>query len=237
MTSVNKIDKGISNNKKALSLFLPILVIMFGILVGCGPVIELETCVFREPVFKQTKMGFELIDLWKKEVWATSEYTEEEFAAFSPPLFWRKNEPREPMFDRAKFHKSPGCDKKGQFTYMRAFGKKFLKVVQLIDINAPVDGQGVIRKIELEKYHLLSYSTGRRVYVLHSPTGERYIGVARSADRTSDTFTIPQGWKLTNHELKEELQVELSGTVSNIRTDNEDSYQGPIPDDLRFSNH
>jgi hypothetical protein len=117
---------------------------------------------------------------------------------------------------------------------MRAFDKEFLKVVQLITMNMPVDSQGLIRRTELEKYHLLTYSAGSTVYILLNPTGERFIGVSRSVDRSSDTFTLPEGWTLKTHVLSTELPVELSGNVSVLRTNNEDSYQGPLPDGISF---
>jgi hypothetical protein len=70
------------------------------------------------------------------------------------------------------------------------------------------------------------------VSILENPDGERFIEVSRSVNRSSDTFTIPEGWTLTTHELQMELQVELSGIVSVLRTDNEDSFQGPLPDGI-----
>jgi pimeloyl-ACP methyl ester carboxylesterase len=180
------------------------------------------------------RAGYELIDLLHKEVWVTSDFTPEEYAAFSPPLFWIKNDPRTPMCDRGEFLRSPGCTESGQFTYMWAFDKMLLKNVQLKTMNRPMDSQGLIRRTELEKYHLLTYYAGRTVNILQSPTGERFIGVSRSVNRASDTFTLPEGWILTTHELQTELQLDISGNVSVLRTDNEDSYQGPLPDDFRF---
>jgi hypothetical protein len=112
---------------------------------------------------------------------------------------------------------------------MRAFGRDFLQVVELIAINRPADDQGLIRRTELEKYHVLHYSAGRTVSILRSPTGERFIGVSESLERSSDTPTLPEGWTLTERLLTAELQVELLGRVSVLRMDNEDSYQGPLP--------
>jgi hypothetical protein len=72
------------------------------------------------------------------------------------------------------------------------------------------------------------------VNILKNPSGERFIEVSRSLNRYSDTFTLPEGWILTSQFLEADLQVELLGSVSVLRTDNEDSYQGPIPDDLKL---
>ncbi|MHC4310605.1 MAG: hypothetical protein ACYSSN_11720 [Planctomycetota bacterium] len=219
---------------KTLS-FLAAILIMAAFLAGCEPVGEREPCVSFEPDFSGGEAGYELIDLLNKEVWVTSDFTAEEYAEFSPPLLWIKNDPRITMGDRqSEFLRSPGCSEPGQFTFMRAFDKNFLKVVQLVSMNTPVDSQGLIRRTELEKYHLLTYSAGSTVYILHNLTGERFIGVSRSVDRSSDTFTLPEGWTLTSHVLSTELTVELSGNVSVLRTDNEDSYQGPLPDGISF---
>ncbi len=122
----------------------------------------------------------------------------------------------------------------GHYTYLQAFDREFLNVVKLISAGQPVDDQELIRRTELEKHHLLTYAAGSTVNILHNPAGERFIGVSRSADRTSDTFTLPEGWTLTSHVVSAELPVELSGNVSVLRTDNEDSFQGPISDDISF---
>jgi len=216
------------------SRILAAILIMGAMLAGCMPVGERESCVPLEPVWDGEGAGYELIDLLYKEVWVTGDFTSEEYTSFTPPFLWIKNDPRILMADGGEFLRSPGCSEPGQFTYLLAFDKGFLNVVRLIEMNMPADTQGLIRKTELEKYHLVTYFSGRTVYILQSPTGERYIEVSRSVDRLSDTFTLPVGWTLTEHELQTDLQVELSGALSVLRTDNEDSFQGPLPNDFSF---
>ena len=221
--------------KKKISRFLAVILIMVTILAGCMPMEELESCVSRKPDFSGGEAGYELIDLLNKEVWLTPDFTAEEYAAFSPPFSWFKNDPRAMMGDQqGEFLRSPGCAEPGQYTYLRAFDKEFLNVVKLVSMDQPADGQGLIRRTELEKYHLLTYAAGSTVYILRNPTGEQFIGVSRSVERSSDTFTLPDGWTLTSHALSEDLPVELSGTVSVLRTDNEDSFQGPLPEGISF---
>ena len=154
------------------------------------------------------------------------------YVSFSPPIFWIKNDPRIGMSNQAEFLRSPGCDEDGQFTYLMKFDKRFMKVVQLRSMNNPVDSEGLISRTELEKYHVLTYDSGQTVNILENPSGERFIEVSRSVNRSSDTFTLPEGWILTNHFLQTDLQVELLGSVSVLRTDNEDSFQGPLLDDF-----
>jgi hypothetical protein len=177
-------------------------------------------------------IGYELIDLQQKEVWATSHFSEEEYETFSPPLLWIKNDPRIMIADKAEFLKSPGCEESGEFTYIWKFEKLFLKVVQLVEMNIPADSEGLIRRTELEKYHLLTYYPGRNVSILENPDGERFIEVSRSKNRLSDTFALPDDWTLTTQVLQEELQIEFTGRVSVLRTDNEDSFQGPVADGI-----
>jgi hypothetical protein len=98
-------------------------------------------------------------------------------------------------------------------------------------MNKPADNEGLISMTELEKYHLLTYSSGSNISILENPSGERFIEVSRSVNRSSDTFTLPEGWSLTSQLLQTDIQVELSGIVSVLRTDNEDSFQGPLPDE------
>jgi hypothetical protein len=207
---------------------------VINLVAGCMPVQELEECVSRELASDGGGAGYELIDLLNRKVWGTSDFTPEEWASFSPPLLWIKNDPRILIADRGEFLRSPGCSEPEQFTYMRAYDKEFLNVVQLISMDTPVDSQGLIRRTKLEKHHLLTYSSGRTVYILQNPTGESFIWVSRSVDRPSDTFTLPDEWTLTSHVLSIKLTVDLSGKVSVLRTDNEDSYQGPLPDGFGF---
>jgi len=201
---------------------------------GCMPVQELEECVSREPASDGEVAGYELIDLLNKKVWGTADYTPAEYDAFSPPLFWIKNDPRIMLADEAEFLQSPGCSEPGQFTYMRAYDKEFLNVVQLIIMGTPVDPEGLIRRTELEKYHVLTYFSGRTVSILQGPTGERFIWVARTVDRPPDPVTLPERWTLSTQVLQTDLQVDLLGNVSVLRTENEDSYQGPLPEGVSF---
>ena len=193
-----------------------------------------KICISRSPSFHGEGAGYELINLAGGDVWATRNWTPEEYAKFSLPaswISWRKNDPRIVLADRGQFLHSPGCED-GQYSYMQAFGKEFLQVVQLNSINPSIDEQGLIRGTELEKYHVLRYSKGRTVAILQAPTGERFIGVSRSLDQLANVPTLPEGWTLTEHLLATELQIELLGRVSVLRLDNEDSYQGPLSEDI-----
>jgi hypothetical protein len=209
------------------------MVIFIGVFTGCRHG-DQELCLPHPPSFDGEGAGYELINLVGREVWATRNWSPEGYADFSFPLswlFWRKNDPRIALADSGQFLKSPGCTD-GHYSYMRAFGREFVQVVRLISINNRIEDLGLIRKTELEKYHILHYSVGRTVSILLSPDGERFIGVSKSLDRSSDSPTLPEGWTLTDYLLAEEIQIELLGKVSVLRMDNEDSYQGPISEKI-----
>ena len=82
------------------------------------------------------------------------------------------------------------------------------------------------------KHHELGWCAGSSAAILTSPEGDRYIRVSRDAARTTDTPTIPDGWTLESFLLDEILTVRLFEQTTVIRTDNEDSFQGPLPSDL-----
>ena len=211
--------------------FLTTIVILTSFLAGYHHG-DQELCVSRPPSFDGEGAGYELLNLADGDVWATRSWTPEEYAAFSLPvswIFWRKNDPRIALADRGQFLQSPGCED-GHYSFMQAFDREFLQVVQLKEF--PTDNQDLIRQVELEKYHVLHYSSGRMVSILQSPTGEQFIGVSRSLNRSTDVPTLPDGWTLKKHHLTTELQVDLLGNVSVLRLDNEDSYQGPLSEDI-----
>lgn len=214
--------------KRQLFSFAAVLTIA---LTGCSGHSDQENCVSRDPAFERRDAGYELIDLTGRRVWLTTEWTPEEYADFSLPLswvFWRKNDPRVGLPDQSRFLRSPGCESDGQYNYMRDFDREFLQVVRLEKIHRPRDGHGLIRRIELEKHHALTFAAGRTVSILENPAGEQFISVSRSLDRVAESPTLPDGWTLTERLLTENLQVDLIGRVSVLRLDNEDSYQGPL---------
>ncbi|MCF8131330.1 MAG: hypothetical protein K9N10_22705 [Deltaproteobacteria bacterium] len=213
---------------KTILLFAIIVIFLFSLAAYSYG--DREFGLSRPPSFKGEGAGYELINLVGRDVWATRDWTPEAYEKFSFPvswIFWRKNDPRIALADRGRLLKSPGCED-GHYNYMRAFGREFVQVVRLISIYNRIDELDLIRKTELEKYHALHYGAGRTVSILQSPDGERFIGVSKSLERSSDSPTLPKGWTITEHLLKEEIQVELLGKISVLRMSNEDSYQGPI---------
>ncbi|MEO0342981.1 MAG: hypothetical protein AAF198_06040 [Pseudomonadota bacterium] len=193
-----------------------------------------QTCIAQKPAFAfkvpKKKTGFELIDFWNRQVWATTDWTKEEFENLDLPLsyaLWRKNDPRTPLTSAGEFLRSPGCEI-GEYSYRTAFDRTFLQVVRL---QKPVnfsDKNAKLQGVKLEKYHRITYEAGIPIRLLVSPENETYIAVAKSATLTDAPSPLPQGWKYRDLSLSEDLVVELFGDITVLRTKSEVSYQGPI---------
>ncbi|MEL6347740.1 MAG: hypothetical protein AAFV53_31835 [Myxococcota bacterium] len=177
------------------------------------------------------RAGYELINVSGGGVWLTRDWSLEAYADFSLPfswLGWRKNDPRRGVTDGGRLLRSPGCEP-GQYSYMRAFDREFVQVVQLQPLKRRA---GLVHEVQLEKYHQVEYAANQSVKVLSRPDGNRYILVAETVERSGEP-TLPDGWTITEHVLDSDLQVDLFGEVTVIRLDNEDSFQGPLPDSVR----
>ena len=206
-----------------------------GLLAAWEPA-QIEACVERAPGLPSqralsgaVRAGFEIVDPLGGGVWLTRDWTVDAYEDFTFPwswLHWQKNDPRRGVADAGRFLRSPGCPADGQFTYMTAFGREFVQVVDLRAMPTRLEG-GRIRRIELEKHHVLSYAASSTVRVLASPEGERFILVAETFERTQEP-SVPQGWTLDAFELRQPVEVDLTGDVSVLRMTNEDSFQGPL---------
>ncbi|MEL6271735.1 MAG: hypothetical protein AAFV33_14580 [Chloroflexota bacterium] len=187
------------------------------------------------------QVGFEFLDLQQREVWATTDFTVDEFEAFQFPwtwrVLWQKNQPRILLADSGTFLKSPDCEREGEFTQTNLFDRNFIKVVHLNRLYEPLDDDGLVRLTTLEKYHIVQFNVGTTINVLEGPDGTQYVLLTRSVHRTTDHPSLPSDWTITAYDVVEDLEVSLSGEVGNIRLDNDDSYQGPLPADLDFARH
>jgi hypothetical protein len=167
--------------------------------------------------------------------WGTTELTPDEYDALPLDSGWMRNQSRggggAGQFGR--FLRSPGAAADGEFTQQEMWGVSWLHQVNVFPLtNDTLDPQGLLRAVTVEKYHELGWCAGSSVAILTSPEGDRYIRVSRDAERTSDTPTIPDDWTLESFFLEDTLAVRLLEQTTVIRTDNEDSFQGPLPSDL-----
>jgi hypothetical protein len=222
---------------KLKSIIAGVMIESGGIGIGMlttGTAQGIEQCVDRAPNAFKGRVGFELIDFARREVWATKDFSPDEFDDLSLPLnmtHWFKNDPRVPLFSSASFLNSPGCEV-GEFTYMKAFDRNFVHVVEINSFTRIGSKDARIRRVELEEYHALTFEAGQIVRLLHSPDGQTFIAVAETLNRSQKTFAFPDGWFVKDHTLTDDLEVNLFGTISVIRTANEDSFQGPVRIDI-----
>ena len=65
---------------------------------------------------------------------------------------------------------------------------------------------------------------------LVSPDGDTYVRIGRDAGRASDEPTLPTGWEIVEIDVPDGYSTQLPDETLVIRTDNEDSFQGPVID-------
>ncbi|MEM1268293.1 MAG: hypothetical protein AAGI50_19995 [Pseudomonadota bacterium] len=192
-------------------------------------------CIAESPGIAGDGPGFEFIDIGRLQVWASRDWTVESFEAFEMPVtepFWFKNSPRLLEPDRAVFRRSPGCAAEGHFTYRDVDGRQHLHVVSLIKVARAVDPDGLIKQTDLIKHHVLEYDGGRTIALLIAPDGRRFIRVSRGLESEGAVPHLPEGWRIEEAPLGQNIIVDLDGAVSVLRLDNGDSYQGPLPERL-----
>jgi hypothetical protein len=178
-------------------------------------------------------VGFEILHIKSfNEIitWAgLSTMTQADFQAITLPLGWLKNQPREVDPDEGTFAKSPGASKDGEFVDENHFGYLWRHVATITEANKPLDNAGLLHGNTIIKFHTITFYAGRTLWILVSPEGDQYVRVSRDANRTTDVFTIPTDWKLATYVTQTKLDIKLPTPILNIRADNEDSFQGPIP--------
>ena len=91
-----------------------------------------------------------------------------------------------------------------------------------------MDPEGILTGSSVRKFHELTYNAGSELVLLISPEGLVYFRIGRDANRTSDDPTIPDGWRLMDYSTPVDLVIDLSPRNTVIRSDNQDSFQGPV---------
>lgn len=161
-------------------------------------------------------------------VWITSGLSQEEFAAIDLPPGMFKNQPREGVGAMGRFLRTPGQADDGQFIYREMYGARWLHNATVVDFGEPPGTRGFFTGSYVAKRHELFWRAGSRIWVLESPGGEQYIMIGRDRNRTTDDSPIPPGWSVSEHDLEEDLQILLPDPTLNLRTNNQDSFQGPV---------
>jgi hypothetical protein len=179
----------------------------------------------------EVRYGYEILQIVSPteiRVWFTSDITQEQFDAIELPASWFKNNPLEGQADSGSFARSPDASSDGEFTFEEHFGYVWRHQATIVEINISLDESGLLRGSRVAKFHEITYHQCRTIAVLVSPEGETYIRVSRDPGRPAETSTLPAGWQQIDHLLLEDLVVQLPNPTLVIRTDIEDSFQGPV---------
>jgi hypothetical protein len=188
-------------------------------------------CAQDDPA-EQPALGFEIlqiVSLGEINVWVNSEMSEQEFDAIDLPFGWFKNQPRESDPDGGRFLRSPDAAVDGPLTEQVFFGYSWRHNATVVETGIMMDQQGLLEATRVAKYHELTYNAGSTVHILVSPEAECYLRVSRDFNRASEVPTLPSSWQIVAEELPDALVLQLPNPTLNIRADNEDSFQGPVP--------
>jgi hypothetical protein len=220
-------------------IFLLAPLSLFFLLSGCISRIDVET-TFENPTNNSSiadessteeRVGFEIIELQSKDslrAWISNDISRDEFSSLNLPLGWFKNQTREGTPDESRFLKSPSTESDGKFQIGKAFGYNWWHSATVIETNISLDDEKLLTASKVHKYHEISFNSGRVLSILISPDGDTYVLISRDADRTVEDPSIPVGWRIEEYQTKKKLTLMLPEEVLVIRTDNEDSYQGPV---------
>lgn len=187
----------------------------------------------------QQRVGFEILERLpdgQMRAWVnTGNITREEFDALELPENWMKNQPREsggtgaaPGGISSEFLRSPDAAP-GEYDLQEHFGFQWFHAATVVQIGVPIGADGVLIAVRVRKYHEYTIAPGTPILLLVSPEGDAYFRNGRDATRTVDDPTLPDGWRLVDYAPNETLVVELWPENLVIRADNQDSFQGPVP--------
>jgi hypothetical protein len=218
---------------------LGICVLTAAVFTSCASHMETRIAIEQPPEFsgdgpsmrEDHPVGFEIIEIVsgsEMRAWVSTEIDRKGFDDLRLPMGWIKNQPRESEPDFGRFFHSPDAPTDGEYQDGDAFGYSWRHVATIVDPRHEVDQSGLLSASIVHKHHELLYVAGRTATVLTSPDGDVYIRVTRDANRTQETPTIPDGWTLSEVPLDEDLRLVLPEYTTVIRSDNEDSFQGPV---------
>jgi hypothetical protein len=177
------------------------------------------------------RIGYEILQIKSfNEIiaWASRDITREQFDALKLPLGWFKNQPREIEMDRARFLNSPGREE-GRFLRAEHFGYEWLHVATVrMAGRKRLDPKGRLVGSRVMKDHVVAFDDGRTVTLLVSPEGKVFPRISRDANRTREEPTLPAKWRLVEYKLTRPMEFRLTDETTVIRTDNQDSFQGPV---------
>jgi haloalkane dehalogenase len=180
---------------------------------------------------ESVRVGFEILEIQSPNsirAWISSDISREEFDALQLPQGWIKNQPREGEPDSSLFYRSPDAVVDGEILRDSFFGFNWWHSATVTQANITLDEQGLLKGSTVKKFHEVTFNAGSTITVLLSPDDESYIRITRDANRVSDVPSIPDLWRLIEYKTSEKVVLRLPDNTTVIRTDNEDSFQGPV---------
>ncbi len=177
------------------------------------------------------RLGFEIRNAISADeiiVWRAIDITEEAFNALELPEGWDKNQVRELNFDEGVFNRSPGASMDGPLVKEELFGFEWEHVATIQETGIALDSTGLLTANIIDKYHEITFLANRTVGLIISPEGERYVLTTRAPGRSQEEATIPATWQKKDTLIQANWVIQLPRPTTNIRTDNQDSYQGPL---------
>ena len=203
--------------------------------LGTAAVISLPLIASAMGQNPEEQTGFELLEIQSPtsiRAWINTDgITFEEFEALQLSAGWIKNQPRENGAcppTSIQFIKSPDSIQDGDILVQQHFGHTWFHAATVFQTGVPVDEEGLLSGSMVRKFHELTYAAGSCLVLLVSPEGETYFRIGRDANRATDDFTVPNGWRLLEYTTPQQLVIELIDQNLVIRTDNQDSFQGPV---------
>lgn len=201
--------------------------------------LESDEVFYLEPEFVESeenseRMGFEILEIVSPteiRAWISPEITYEAFEALEVPVGWRKNQPRESIQcggDDVRFTKSPDATMEGDILIQNHFGFNWFHSATVTETDIQLDDADLLEGFRVRKFHEITFNPGSCMFLLVSPEGDVYYRVGRDANRLSDEPTLPNLWRIEAYTTQRELVIELFDETLVIRTDNQDSFQGPV---------
>jgi pimeloyl-ACP methyl ester carboxylesterase len=188
---------------------------------------------YRSATEEEVRVGFEILEIRSADefiVWLNVDgMSRDEFENLDLPQGWIKNQPRETDPSGGVFLRSPDASEDGEFTEATHFGHRWRHNATVIETGIPLDDEGLLSGNRIAKFHRVSFDAGQTIHLLVSPEGDAYIRISRDAGRTQEVPTIPSTWLTASEVLEQDLDILLPNPTLNIRADNEDSFQGPLP--------
>jgi hypothetical protein len=226
----NRTKSGSKRMSRPSACFNGLVVMALAFLVGCSDGNDGDSTQQAQQV------GFEIIEIQSPNslrAWISRDITREEFDALELPDGWIKNQPREGGGavdgpDGGRFLRSPDASEEGEFLDREYFGFTWRHSATVVQAGRPMDPERILTGSSVRKFHELRFNAGSTVVLLISPEGLVYFRIGRDADRATDEPTMPAGWRLVEYTTPSDLVFNLSPRNTVIRSDNQDSFQGPV---------